>query len=1091
MRGIRDAGASFGVRPARFAGPPLPHRASRETRRPPDCPFRKCTGLLPMTEPDASKTTDEAAPTSAPQTNGDGGEEKAEKVATATEPPQSTKEASTKEATDSPFAFVRGGHALRLKKGGLVFALGVLIAFLLMARDGQWRWGVPVGFIGIVIAAIGALHAIGSFDDHTPWLVGQPKKRQSGVATLPPARVTAGVHDANEALVPFVSTLLALISTMSLMAHASGLVWGIAITFGWIATCVLGFRTLAAVGIVDDVARPLREREGFWLIVFCCVLFLPTLGAHGLIDPWETHYGEVSREVLARDDWITIWWAEEGFFLSKPILDFWVQALAMATFGVKFRPDGMIAPAQIGGDPTHPEWIVRLPSLALSVIALYLAYRAIAQVKGRRAGLIASLVLATTGYWSMLSHQSITDMPFVASITAAMSLLILGLTTDDEQTVKGTPVKFGKHTFTISGFHLALGVILICALPQAIYLISRNLTLVTQGAFGFEPHFDEYRSGSGLECWMSPTTGDSFERLMRIGKWPCDLKPSVHKEFQPALQGLMWLAALGVVLTINRNERRISRLCFLVAWVFAAISTMGKGVAGFILPIAVAGAYVITARKWRDVLRLELLSGVVILAIVAAPWFVAMYVRMGDEFIQQLFVHHMLKRALDHVHDTNTGDDVSIRYYVWQLGYGMWPWTGLVPAGLIWWARTRWQQRDRVLTVEEERQRDVMTFLVMWFIFAWALFTYMKTKFHHYVFPAVPAAGLLTGVFLDDALGKGRVADPQKRGMWLGATLLGVALAAYGLSRLVPGTFFGRYDVQSPPSAAVGVGIALGVAGLILAFVANRFASDEASNTTLVDDPHASSFRNVDDEGIASEAPSSHVKSVMIAVVALAGAFCAALVTRDLASRPEADIKGQERLIHLYTYRYDRLWPKELSFTPALLGFGLAVTILMIVIVARAWRRQAIVALIACAALYTAWTLDVYMMKIAPHWGQRPLFEAYYKDRRSVKEPLVAFEMNWKGENFYSGGRLIEFGNGMGQGATAGERGSDRMRTWLADMKGKTNAVYFVTEFSRVSKIDDMLRGVLGAPPNGTRWTEQVTNEQVTNKFVLVRARWK
>lgn len=273
------------------------------------------------------------------------------------------------------------------------------------------------------------------------------------------------------------------------------------------------------------------------------------------------------------------------------------------------------------------------------------------------------------------------------------------------------------------------------------------------------------------------------------------------------------------------------------------------------------------------------------------------------------------------------------------------------------------------------------------------------------------------------------------------------------------------------------MGIALGATGLILAFVARRFATEN-------EPPEATEDGSV-------ETPSSYVKSAMIGAVALAGAFCAALVTRDLASRPEADIKGQERLIQLYTYRYDRLWPKELSFTPALLGFGLAVTILMLVLVARAWRRQAVVALLACATLFSAWTLDVYMMKIAPHWGQRPLFEAYYRDRRSVKEPVVAFEMNWKGENFYSGGRLIEFGNGMGQGATAGERGSDRMRTWLADMKNKTGAVYFVTEFSRVSKIDDMLRGVLGAPPNGNRWTEQVTNEQVTNKFVLVRARWK
>lgn len=992
--------------------------------------------------------------------------------------------------SESPFVFLRGGHAPHWKAGGLVFFIGSVATFLLMARDAQWRWSVPVGFVLVVLAALGVMHVIGSFDDHTPWRLGSPKKGERGVSTLPPARVVEGVREAGAALVPASATFLSLVTAMTLMANASGVAWGVAITVAWIATCVFGFRTLAALGLVDDVTRPLREREGFWLIVFCAVLYLPTLGAHGLIDPWETHYGEVSREVLARDDWITIWWAEEGFFLSKPILDFWMQALAMATFGVKYRPDGMIAPAHIGGEPTHPEWIVRMPSLTLSVIALYLAYRAVSQVRGRRAGLLASLVLATTGYWAMLSHQSITDMPFVASLTAAMSLLIIGLTTDDEQTVKGVPIRFGKRTFTVSGFHLAIGVILVCALPQALYLVSRNVTLVTQGAFGFEPHLDEYRAGSGLECWIPPNTGDSFERLMRIGKWPCDLRPVVHKEVQPVLQGVIWLAALGVLLAINRNERRISRLCFLVAWVFAGISTMGKGVAGFILPIMVAGAYVLTARKWRDLVRLELLSGVLIIGVVAAPWFVAMYMRMGDEFIQQLFVHHMWKRALDHVHDTNTGDDVSIRYYVWQMGYGLFPWTGLVPAGLIWWARTRWNQAGRTLSQHEERQRDVATFLVMWFIFAWALFTYMKTKFHHYVFPAVPPAALLTGIFLDDALGDRPVAEKGRRGPWLAVTLTGVALAAYGLSRLVAGPFFGSQDPANVPPPSPTTGLILGVSGLIIAFVANRLggAPDEVPPSTPGGEGEARvSVRPSGDPA----SPTAYVKSMMIAGVALAGAFCAALVTRDLASRPEADIKGQERLIHLYTYRYDRLWPKELNFTPALLGFGLAITILMVVLVARAWRRQAVVALIACGALFSAWTLDVYMMKVAPHWGQRPLFEAYYRDRRTVKEPLVAFEMNWKGENFYSGGRLIEFGNGMGQGATAGERGSDRMRTWLGDIKGKTGGVYFVTEFSRVSKIDDMLKGVLGAPPNGSRWTEQVTNEKITNKFVLVRARWQ
>ncbi|MEO7097534.1 MAG: hypothetical protein ABI175_30010, partial [Polyangiales bacterium] len=573
-----------------------------------------------------------------------------------------------------------------------------------------------------------------------------------------------------------------------------------------------------------------------------------------------------------------------------------------------------------------------------------------------------------------------------------------------------------------------------------------------------------------------------------------DLGKLAHPHFYPALQGILWMAALAVLLTINRNERRISRLCFIVAWVFAGISTMGKGVAGIFLPIAVAGCYIVTARKWRDVLRLELISGALVILTVAAPWFIAMYGRMGDEFIQQLFVHHMWKRALDHVHDTNTGDDVSLRYYVWQLGYAMFPWTGLVPAGLVWWARNRWGQAKKLLTLQEQKQRDVNIFLVMWFVFAWALFTYMKTKFHHYVFPAVPAAAMLTGIFLDDAFGEKKLTARSVIG-WLATTVVGVGLMAYGLSRLIPGKFNGYVSLPSPEKmSAVDVtnyvaehhpgkpviGIIIALAGLLLAIGAQRFLEDPP-------EPKPAADKSVDlgaREGLRT-------RSIMFGGLAIAAAVTTALVVRDLVSRPDNDIKGQERLIQLYTYRYDRVWPKELAFQPALLGFGLAATVLVLVLVARAYRRQAIVAMAALAALFAAWTLDDYMMYVAPHWGQRPLFEAYYRDRKNVNEPLVAFEMNWKGENFYSGGRLVEFGNGMSAGSTAGERGSDRMRQWLTDMRTKTKAIYFVTEASRVGKIDEMLRGVLGNPPNGQpRWTEAITNDTITNKFIIVRARF-
>ena len=71
----------------------------------------------------------------------------------------------------------------------------------------------------------------------------------------------------------------------------------------------------------------------------------------------------------------------------------------------------------------------------------------------------------------------------------------------------------------------------------------------------------------------------------------------------------------------------------------------------------------------------------------ALPWFIAMYVRHGTLFTDRLIFHDMWNRATQHVHDTNEGDDTSIRFYLWQLGYALFPWTGLAPLGLMYWLR--------------------------------------------------------------------------------------------------------------------------------------------------------------------------------------------------------------------------------------------------------------------------------------------------------------------------------------------------------------------------------------------------------------------
>src|SRR6185295_9620662 len=261
-----------------------------------------------------------------------------------------------------------------------------------------------------------------------------------------------------------------------------------------------------------------------------------------------------------------------------------------------------------------------------------------------------------------------------------------------------------------------------------LYLLSRNVLLDIRG---FHAHMDAFSAGSPGNCGLP-------------GNEACRAASPVLRGLHPALQALIWIQAVALTIYMSWGERRRQRLFFLAAWLFAAISTMGKGPAGILLPGVCALAYVAVTRRWRDLLRLEAPAGVLVVMAVALPWYVAMYARHGQPFTDRLLFHDMFKRAFTHVHDTNEGDDVSFRYYVWQLGYAMFPWSGVAPIALVAWVRRR---------EEDSAKGAAALLLALWFGVSFVLFSVMLTKFHHYILPAVPPAAMLTGVLLDEMLG--------------------------------------------------------------------------------------------------------------------------------------------------------------------------------------------------------------------------------------------------------------------------------------------------------------------------------------------------
>ncbi len=829
--------------------------------------------------------------------------------------------------------------------------LGAFGAFVLMAQNGRLRWGVPLGLVCVLVAVWGVMDLVGSFDASDEEAASETTLRR----LAPRLAAVLGLS-------------LAFAGSLAFAQTGIGPTWacGALVTATFLAFVVALYRAGETLGpwATDETgaARPLHRRHGFWIVVAASLLYLPALGAGSLWDPWETHYGEVSREILSRDDWISLWWVQEGWFLSKPVLTFWMQSLAMASLGTGYAPGEMLLGA--AGHVARPEWVVRAPNVLFAIAGLYLLYKGVAKVFGRRAGALGAVVLMTMPDWLFLAHQTMTDMPFVAAMSAAMGLLLLALHTDRELVARVHRVRVGRLAFGVSAWHLVFGGVLVCALPQLLYLASRNVELVLHGSgpYGFRLHADMFRSGSAGNCGVVP------------GNEACRTVASTVTGAPPLVQALVGAAAIGLLLYLNRGERRLRPILCVGAWLCAALATLGKGPAGIVLPAGCVLAYVATTRRWKDLLDLAPVSGLLVVLVVALPWYVAMYVRLGAQFTDQLIFQHMINRTVGHIHDTNEGDDTGFVYYVWQLGYAVFPWTGLVPAALLAWLR-REDTGDR-------GRGDASVFLAMWFLIGFALFSFMGTKFHHYIFPAVPPLAMLVGVLLDHVLG-----------------------------------------------AADGAG-----------------GEDGTSARRRV-----------------------HERT-MLGGAAIAGACVLGLVAHDLAlPAAGSSSPGAIRLLQLFTYNYRRVWPETLDYGRTIALFGGAAVVLGVALAVARIRKYAAIATLVLGGAWAVFCLDVYMTQVSAHWGQRDVIAAYYTSRVNEAEPLVAYQMNWKGEAFYSGNRAATFVS-TGTAFTA----------WMKQQREKgVKVMYFVTEHNRTGG----LRAEVGA-----RAYREITDRALCNKFVLVRA---
>lgn len=499
--------------------------------------------------------------------------------------------------------------------------------------------------------------------------------------------------------------------------------------------------------------------RGAWATGLTLLLYLPSLGAFGMIDCWEPQYSEVAREMLARRDWISLWWGDQAWFWSKPILDFWLEGVSFSWFGLDPAPESMLAGVAAGRVPS-PEWAARLPIIAFALAGQWVLQRGVAKHLGERAARLGTLILVTCPYWFFLARQTMVDMAYVAPFTAAFGFLLLAAAAGPEERARDYRIRLGRHflggrALAVSGYHLLFLCIAGLALAQIFYLLSRHASLDWSDAsrrLGLQLHLDRVWAGSPGNCMLP-------------GNAACTLdEAATHARLQPVWSALLWSLCLGVLFGLERRERRLRSLYYLAAWLCVALSFMGKAAPGLVLPLCTFGAWLLLEGRLGELRHAKLPALALILACIAAPWFVQEYARHGMSFFDRLFLHDMYERAFGHVHDTNSGADTSFRYYVWQLGYGLFPWSGVLAAGTLFCIA------HSAAPTTDPRFRSATQLCVAWQLACFGLFSLAGTKFHHYMLPLVPAAAVLGGAWLDALWQRG--GGPRAGALALGAAAL-------------------------------------------------------------------------------------------------------------------------------------------------------------------------------------------------------------------------------------------------------------------------------------------------------------------------------
>lgn len=258
---------------------------------------------------------------------------------------------------------------------------------------------------------------------------------------------------------------------------------------------------------------------------------------------------------------------------------------------------------------------------------------------------------------------------------------------------------------------------------------------------------------------------------------------------------------LGALVLFVINERRPERSWVIGLWLIMALTSLMKGLLGFVLPLTIIGAYSCLAEGWaaladglvrgpiadrvrwfiernRWFFNWKTIPAVAIAAIIYLLPFAISRSMMGSDKGLYMVYRENVERYFDPF--DHRGPIYLYTYVIFAL---MAPWSAFIPAAL-WRAHQRSNFANEAIA---RRDRFVLVFFWAMFIF----FTLSGSRRSYYILPILPAAAILIARMFDQPVAQ---LDPwTRRLLYFG---YGLIVAAIALSTLA---FFPPHNVLPHP----------------------------------------------------------------------------------------------------------------------------------------------------------------------------------------------------------------------------------------------------------------------------------------------------